>query len=155
EYDEKFHVLQAPTLFFRDVQYFRSVCEDRNVAVAVPFLDIDDFKSFNTAYIEPVVDRNVLPRFMQCLESHVYHHGYAYRQGDDEYLVVVPALPRPLALAFFEELRLTLAGLQYPEVKGRTTVSMGLCVVDPDCHLTDRELLERASVAKKYAKENG
>jgi hypothetical protein len=38
---------------------------------------------------------------------------------------------------------------------GRTTVSIGLCIVDPDCPLTDRELLDRANRAKQFAKQNG
>ena len=52
--------------------------------LAVAFLDIDDFKRFNSDYGETKVDRNLLTRFMQVLEAHVYHHGFAYRQGGKE-----------------------------------------------------------------------
>jgi hypothetical protein len=34
-------------------------------------------------------------------------------------------------------------------------VSIGLCIVEPDCPLTDRELRDRASEAKKFAKDHG
>jgi len=54
-----------------------------------------------------------------------------------------------------DELRRKLAELSYPDIPDRTTVSIGLCVVDADCPLTDLELLDRASRAKKFAKENG
>jgi GGDEF domain-containing protein len=54
-----------------------------------------------------------------------------------------------------DELCCKLAKLEYPEIQGKTTVSIGLCVVEPDCPLTDRELRDRASRAKQYAKDNG
>jgi diguanylate cyclase (GGDEF)-like protein len=155
QYDEKFHILQTPQLFLPDLAYLRAKCEDRETPLAVGFVDIDDFKALNTKYTEPKVDRNLLPRFMQTVEAHVFHHGYAYRQGGDEYLIVIPSMSRPLATAFLDELRCKLAALQYQDIEGNTTVSMGLCIVDPECPLTDRELRDRASQAKKFAKEQG
>jgi diguanylate cyclase (GGDEF)-like protein len=155
-HDEKFHILQAPQLFLPDVSYFRARCEDRETPLAIAFVDIDDFKSkFNTPHGETKVDRNVLPRFMQAVEAHLYHHGYAYRQGGDEYLILLPSLSRSLAVAFLDELRCKLADLAYPDVAEKTTVSIGLCVVDSDCLLTDRELLDRANGAKQFAKKSG
>jgi diguanylate cyclase (GGDEF)-like protein len=154
QYDEKFHILQAPTLFLPDLAYLRAKCEVRDVPLTIAFLDIDDFKRFNRDHSETKVDRNLLPRFMQTLEAHVYHHGFAYRQGGDEYLVLLPSLSDSLAIAFLDELRLKLASLTYPEIDGSTTVSIGLCIADADCPLTDRELRDRANVAKKHAKEH-
>jgi GGDEF domain-containing protein len=92
---------------------------------------------------------------MQTIEAHVFHHGYAYRQGGDEYLILVPSLSSLMANAFLDELRCELANLEYPDIQGRTTASIGLCVVDPDCPLTDRELRERAGQAKQFAKHHG
>jgi diguanylate cyclase (GGDEF)-like protein len=155
EYDEKFHILQAPTLFLRDLAYFRAKCEVRDVPVAIAFLDIDDFKRFNSKYTEPVVDRNLLPRFMLALEAHVYQHGFAYRQGGDEYLVILPSMSKPLAITFFDDLRTKVAALDYPQIDGSTTVSIGVCIAESGCPLTDRELRDLASRAKKFAKDNG
>lgn len=90
---------------------------------------------------------------MQTIEAHVYHHGYAYRQGGEEYLILLPSLSRELVLAFLDELRRKLAGLEYPETQEKTTVSIGVCIAPPDCPFTDRELLERANQAKKEAKK--
>jgi diguanylate cyclase (GGDEF)-like protein len=153
QYDEKFHILQAPALFLADLAYFRAKCEVRDAPLTIAFLDIDDFKQFNTAHSETKVDRNLLPRFMQSLEAHIYHHGFAYRQGGDEYLILVPSMSRSLAIAFLEELRAKLSALTYPEIEERTTVSIGLCIVDPDCPLTDREFRDRAVQAKNFAKK--
>ena len=155
QYDEKFHILQAPQLFLPDLGYFRAKCEDRETPLAIAFVDIDDFKQkFNTPHGETKVDRNVLPRFMQAIEAHVFHHGYAYRQGGDEYLILLPSLSRPLAIAFLDELRRRLADLSYPDVAEKTTVSIGLCIADSDCPLTDQELLDRANRAKQFAKRS-
>ena len=60
-----------------------------------------------------------------------------------------------MAIAFLDELRGKLAKLEYPDIQGPTTVSTGLCVVEPDCPLTDRELRDRAGQAKQFAKEHG
>ncbi len=156
EYDEKFHILQAPSLFLRDLRYYREKCALRGTAVAVAFLDIDDFKKkFNTPYGETKVDRNVLPRFMRALEAHVAFHGHAYRQGGDEYMILLPGLSKSLAITFLDELRTRQGDLEYPEIAARTTVSIGLCVADPDCPLTDRELRERANMAEAFAKRAG
>lgn len=155
QYDEKFHILQAPALFLPDLSYFRAKCEVRDAPLSVAFLDIDDFKRFNTSHNETKVDRNLLPRFMQTLEAHLYHHGFAYRQGGDEYLILLPSLSKPLAIAFLDELRVKLAELKYPDIDGSTTVSIGVCLAEPDCPLTDRELRDRANQAKKFAKEHG
>ncbi|MDZ4796957.1 MAG: GGDEF domain-containing protein [Bryobacteraceae bacterium] len=155
QYDEKFHILQAPSLFLPDLAYFRAKCDDRGTAIAIAFLDIDHFKHFNTEHNETKVDRNLLPRFMQAIEAQVFHHGHAYRQGGDEYLILIPSLSRQLAIAFVDELRRNLADLEYPDIKAKTTVSIGMCVVESDCPLTDRELRDRANQAKQFAKEQG
>jgi diguanylate cyclase (GGDEF)-like protein len=156
EYDEKFHILQAPALFLADLRYYREKCALRGATVAVAFLDIDDFKRrFNTPHGETKVDRRVLPRFMRTLEAHVAFHGHAYRQGGDEYLILLPGLSRDLAVAFLDELRRKLGQLEYPDVPEKTTVSVGLCVADPDCPLTDRELRDRANRAEAFAKQAG
>ena len=155
EYDQKFPILQAPNLFLPDLAYFRAKCEDREALLAVAYLDIDHFKQFNTDHSETKVDRNLLPVFMQAIEAHVYHHGYGYHEGGDEFMLIVPSLSRPLAVEFFDELRIKLAALQYPDIPGQTTISLGLCVVESGCPLTDRELRERANRAKKFAKDHG
>jgi diguanylate cyclase (GGDEF)-like protein len=156
EYDEKFHILQAPALFLRDLPHYRAKCALRGIPVAVAFLDIDDFKiKFNSRYGETKVDRNVLPRFMRSLEAHVAFHGQAYRQGGDEYLLLLPGLSKSLAVNFLDELRIKQGALEYPEVQERTTVSIGLCVAGPDCPFTNRELREKANAAEGFAKRSG
>jgi diguanylate cyclase (GGDEF)-like protein len=155
QYDQKFSILQTPALFLTDLAVFRARCEERDAPLAVAFLDIDHFKKFNTTYTETKVDRNLLPLFLQAVEAHVFHHGYAYQEGGDEIVILLPSLSRSLAIAFFDELRRKLNALEYPDIKEKTTVSIGISIIDPDCPQTDRELRDASSQAKKFAKENG
>jgi diguanylate cyclase (GGDEF)-like protein len=153
-YDEKFHILQAPDLFSTDFAFYRTRCELRAKSLIIAFLDIDNFKALNTEFGHDSVDRYVLPFFMRSLEASVYNHGFAYRFGGDEYMVLLPNFSRDIGIAFLEELRLKIGDLKY-QISTRTTVSIGMCCVSNDCSLTDRELTERAGKAMQYAKGKG
>jgi diguanylate cyclase (GGDEF)-like protein len=154
--DEKFHILQAPALFLPDLHYYRGKCRVRMIPVSIAFLDIDKFKEdFNSELGETHVDRHVLPVFMRALEAHIYGHGFAYRFGGDEYALLMPNADADLALTFVSGLRNRVTGLRFVGTDKVITISVGLCVADRDCHLTDGELLQRAEQAKNYAKKEG
>ncbi len=155
EYDEKFHILQAPTLFLPDLNYQRKKCTMRGLPFVVAFIDIDDFKSFNTEHGETHIDRYLLPQFMRALEGHVYGHGVAYRFGGDEYVILFPNADTSLATILLGGFQKKLEGLAYSGVKRRTTVSIGFCTIGVDSHLTNREVLQRAERAKNFAKKQG
>jgi diguanylate cyclase (GGDEF)-like protein len=155
-FDEKFHILTAPELFLPDLEYHRRQADLRGLSVGVVFLDIDNFKlSFNKPYGEFIVDRFVLPRFMEALEAHFYGHGQAYRFGGDEYAVIMPNADQEIGLLLLDRFRARLRELTFQNVEPRITVSAGLCVASGDCHLTNPELLERATKAKNVAKDKG
>ncbi len=155
EYDEKFHILQAPPLFMKDLRYYREKCELRSNGLVVAYLDIDDFKSFNTRYGETKIDRDLLPRFMELMESHVYTHGFAYRYGGDEYVLLLPNMSLNLGMGFIQEFQRKLAMISYRGIEEKTTVSIGALFVSSDCFLTEREVEDRANRAKNFAKKNG
>jgi diguanylate cyclase (GGDEF)-like protein len=155
QYDEKFHILQAPSLFQLDLHHYRKKCGTRRIPVSIAFLDIDKFKDFNSDVGETNVDRHVLPLFMRALELHIYGHGYAYRFGGDEYALLMPNANADLALTFVDGLRKRVSALRFVGTEKTITVSAGLCVADPDCHLTDGELLQKAERAKNFAKKAG
>lgn len=153
-YDEKFHILQAPGLFEKDLHYFRRQCDLRGTSVAAAFIDIDDFKKrFNSPYGNDRINRDVLPRFMETIESHVFGRGYGYRQGGDEYLILLPSVSFDGAIGILDELRQKVAELEYLGITERTTVSIGLCHVGQGCFLTNMEVRERATKASAYAKQ--
>ncbi|WP_438020490.1 GGDEF domain-containing protein [Sorangium sp. So ce315] len=152
EYDEKFHILEAPGLFLPDLAHYRARCALRGASIAVAFIDIDDFKAFNVQHTETAVDLHVLPPFMESIEAHVFAHGHAYRFGGDEYLITLPNASRALAVDFLRALQERLSRRRYRRVERAPTISAGLCVADVDCFLTDREIQGRANLAKNHAK---
>lgn len=155
-YDEKFHILQAPRLFRSDLDNFRSSAEVRDLSFAIAFVDIDNFKQFNTDLTETVVDRNVLPTVMRCMESHLYKRGYAYRQGGDEYMLLIFNSSKEESIRFVSELREKISKLAFRNIpKKNLTVSIGLVHVTAECYFTNRELEEKSSEAKAFAKDNG
>jgi len=154
-YDEKFHILNAPSLFLPDLNYYRAICELRSVPLCIAYLDIDKFKDFNTKYGEPRVDRDVLPRFMSALEAHVFCHGHAYRYGGDEYVIILPNMSVSQAIIFLKLFQEELQKLQYFEIDEHPEVSIGIFQVSKNSIQTDREVEERSACAKNFAKENG
>jgi len=157
-YDEKFGILLAANLFSPDLRYLRAVCEMRGTPLCIAYIDIDDFKAYNTKYGEPTVDRDILPRLMSALEAHFFFRGYAYRIGGDEYVVLLPNLSRGDAASLFASLRSRLQSVDYPlisDTEPKPTVSVGICELNAESVLTEFEGEERAAYAKQYAKENG
>jgi diguanylate cyclase (GGDEF)-like protein len=153
--DEKFHILQAPQLFLTDLDETRARCELREIGCAVAFIDIDDFKKFNSDHTEPVVDMRVLPKFMRAIEAHLFQRGHAYRVGGDEYMLLLHNSTKNDAIQFIENLRAKLEGLTYQDIVGTTTVSIGLVHIPPGSFLTSQEIQGKAAVAKARAKEAG
>jgi len=127
QFDEKFKILQAPTLLQEDLAYYRVHCELREAPLAMAYLDIDHFKErFNTLYGETLVDRNVLPRFMMCLEAFVFGRGYAYRYGGDEYALLLPGLGQRAAEDALDDLRQQLEHLTYRAMWAQMNAAAGM-----------------------------
>ncbi len=154
-YDEKFHLLHAPTLFLPDLRYYRTACEIRNSCVSIAYIDIDKFKDFNTEYGEPRIDRDMLPQFMNILECHVFSSGHAYRYGGDEYVVILPNKTQEDAACFLSKFQIKLKTAKYFDIDKNPTVSIGICEINESSYLTDNEIEDKAAFAKDYAKDNG
>lgn len=155
KYDEKFHILQSPTQFLPRLRECRIESWLRQTEITVAFIDIDNFKSFNNKYTESIVDRDVLPRIMQTIESHTYSRGWAYRFGGDEYILLLPNMGQGAAEQFLLELQARLRSLVIAAIDEDITVSIGLCTVAADSFLTDMEIQEAANKAKEHAKKVG
>ncbi len=153
DYDQKFRILQAPGLIIDDLHYYREKCSLRGAPVVVAFIDVDNFKkNFNEKYGEIEIDRRVLPVLMSKLEAHVFNHGFAYRHGGDEFVLVLPNMAVEVAPVFLDTIRRSIENLQFHGIEQRATISIGFVLIDSDCFLTDREIVEKANAAKKFAK---
>ena len=153
QFDEKFGILQSPSLFFPALRHARMEAALRNIEVAVLFVDIDDFKSFNTDFGETVVDRQILPIIMRTIEAHVYSHGAAFKFGGDEYVLLLPNMGEDMSTKFLYSLQDKLFALTIPKVERKITASIGCCIVSADSFLTDAEVLENANRAMRHAKK--
>jgi diguanylate cyclase (GGDEF)-like protein len=153
EYDQKFRILQAPALIFADLKFYRERGRQRSTPVTVAFLDIDNFKkNFNSQYDEVEIDRRVLPRIMSTIEAHMFDHGFAYRHGGDEFVLIIPNMAFEIVSIFLDKLRRSIEALEFHGIESHATISTGFVFVDDDCFLTEREIVKRANEAKKYAK---
>lgn len=151
-WDEKFRILEAPALALPDLAHYRARCRARGASLAVGFADIDDFKSVNTRLGETTVDLKVLAPFMEVVEAWAFARAHAYRFGGDEYVLLLPNVDEALAVALVRELGRRVAAADYRGTKVALSLSVGLAILDPECHLTDREALARANAAKAVAK---
>ncbi len=157
-YDEKFGILISANLFRHDLEHFRAACEMRDCPLSIAYIDIDDFKVFNTKYGEPAVDRDILPQFMSALEAHFVFRGHVYRIGGDEYITLLPNMSKDDAASLFSTFQLKLRKLNYTGIgdgESKPTVSVGICELNAASILTEFEIEERAARAKQYAKQQG
>ena len=156
-YDAKFHILMDQSLFLDDLRYFRDQCAMRDRPVSVAYIDIDNFGAFNRDLPgkETQVDRDVLPFFMSALERYVYAKGFAYREGGDEYLVLLPNADQLEALYFFDSLREYLAAVRYPIDVRSPTVSVGVYTALASLRQTSLQIQTLANAAKAHAKADG
>jgi diguanylate cyclase (GGDEF)-like protein len=153
EYDEKFHLLQAPRLLIPDLAYYRETSGARGNSVALAFVDIDDFKHLNTTHRHVLVDQLVLPVFMRYLEAFTFARGFAYRMHGDEYAILLGNGQG--AVNALDTLRRRIPTLTYQGVSERLTVSIGLCCVPPTLDRSDRDVYQLANRAMRYAKDQG
>ena len=154
EYDEKFGILLSPSQFLRRLALARREGDLRGTPVSIAFIDIDDFKSFNSKYGEFIVDKSVLPVLMRRMEAHVHAQGFAFRFGGDEYMMLLPNLNREQAISSCIAFQRSLASLKFVGADKPLSVSIGLCTSEADSPLTNRELQQRATDAKQIAKRN-
>lgn len=145
---EKFTILDSPRLLREDLEHGGGT-----FGVSVLYLDVDHFKALNTKHTERVIDRTVLPRFQILVASAVDRHGFAYAEGGDEVVILLPNTSASLATAFAEELRHHVEAQPFA-IEGdsaQITVSIGLA--SSTGH--PAQLTEWANLAKAEAKQRG
>jgi diguanylate cyclase (GGDEF)-like protein len=132
-----------------------------NSPSAVLMVDLDHFKSINDTWGHPAGD-NVLEVVATALRGATRPADVIGRFGGEEFVVLLPDVDTPEAVAAGERIRETVSGLQVPTtdkrggpvaISGRTT-SVGIAIY-PHHGSTLNELLRFADAAVYEAKENG
>ncbi|MET0440080.1 MAG: diguanylate cyclase [Devosia sp.] len=147
--DELTGLLNRRAVFER----FRNLPVSSNTSVLV--FDLDHFKAINDRQGHAAGDE-ALRRFAQVVRHHKPSEACAARIGGEEFLLVLPNMNGPQALAVAEHIR---SGFAHEILQGthggfRATVSVGLSSGSEDAENFDR-LLRRADDALYVAKNNG
>jgi diguanylate cyclase (GGDEF)-like protein len=154
ELDQKFKILYSAGQVSQDFEDYKSDLSKDQQPLAVIFLDIDHFGDLNTRYTETIVDRTMFPAFQKMLATLVKGHGAAYRQGGDEFVLLLPNHEAPECGVFAERVRRTFEHHQF-DVDGKpqsVTVSIGYAL-HPDHGESYDDVLLRANEAKRIAKQ--
>jgi diguanylate cyclase (GGDEF)-like protein len=127
--------------------------ERHGTPVCMALLDVDHFKQVNDVHGHQVGDL-VLKALAQHAKTHLRHVDKLARWGGEEFLLMLPAIPLPEAMAALERVRHDIASLRFPERPGLTvTFSAGLAMAKPGESL--ERLIERADMALYEAKRQG
>lgn len=124
-------------------------------ALSVMFVDLDHFKPVNEKQGTAVGDA-CLREIADVIRTHLGDEGSAYREGGDEFVVLLPGSDLERAKAVAENIRAEVAALRVPAGTGtvKVTVSIGVSDVVPSDEVGKR-VLDRARLASDAAKGAG
>ncbi len=153
EFDQKFKILLSAGQARLDFEAWMTELKPTGGSIAILFIDIDHFKTFNTKYTETVVDETLLPNAMALIQNLASQRGGAYKQGGEEFLVILPNHDRTEASAFAEKLRTAFERNLFlvEDNEERMTVSVGIALF-PEHGQTYDQVLKIANKAKATAK---
>ena len=152
ELEQKFKILWSAPQAERD--FHDSVSEVK--VGSLLFVDVDHFKEINTRFTEATVDRTILTAIQHLLRQGVLGRGTAYRQGGEEFLVLLPNQTKPEAQLFAERLcdEVRATPFSIDEETVHTTVSVGVAGW-PDDGGDFASVLQAANDAEHAAKKEG
>jgi diguanylate cyclase (GGDEF)-like protein len=148
--DQKFGILDAPSLLESDVQQSVGL-----LGSALVYLDIDHFKQVNTKFTERVVDKTILPQFQRLVAEATEGHGHAYAEGGDEVVILLPNFSFSMAVSFVADLLTLVRSTQFMVESQRESLTISAGVATTSVPEEAVLLPERANLAKRDAKERG
>lgn len=120
---------------------------------AVIALDIDHFKVINDLYGHDVGD-DVLKQLSWLMKEKCDESAVIFRNGGEEFLILLPSTKQSAAHRFAEQLRLKIAQYEMPSA-GNITVSLGISLWDSHSNDTIKIALKKADIALYQAKRQG
>jgi len=153
EREQKFKILYSPDQAKQDFNKWSEELKAGHQPIAIAFVDIDHFKSLNTKYGHPYVDKTILPEAQQMLVELVRFRGDAYRHGGDEFLLILPNHTENEAREFAERVRSVFEqhSFRIEEEKLSLSVSIGISTW-PECGADYEQVLQKASESNGEAK---
>jgi len=147
---EKFGILDSPKLLEIDLRG-----EPGPLGTACIYMDIDSFKPFNTKYGHTAVDAELLPEYQRLVAAAVSSHGFAYAEGGDEAVVVLPNATTEMAVAWADGFRTALVGRKFKIGGDQVELRISAGVSHADLGAERSALKERANAALLRAKADG
>lgn len=154
EMEQKFGILLSANQARIDFEQWIKELEPLNRSLALIFVDIDNFKLLNTEFTEVVIDETILPAAMRLANGLACFRGGAYRQGGEEFLIILANADESEATSFAEKMRLEFESTTF-DVNGtvkRLTVSIGVALW-PNHGSDYGEVLKKANHAESEAKQ--
>lgn len=154
EREQKFGILLSPAQAGRDFKEWIREAEAVDNPIAVFFVDVDEFKALNAKLTEVKVDQTILPDIQHLIAKLVQGRGEAYRQGGEEFVMIVPNLDASEAAAFGEKIRVAFEQRAFAtgSSEERITVSIGIALW-PGHGATYEMVLAAANRAEAEAKK--
>ncbi|MBN3926849.1 diguanylate cyclase [Nostoc sp. NMS4] len=142
--------------------YMETIMEQRlaeadrsGLPLSIIFLDIDNFKSYNSRYGH-VTANVVLQGLAKLLLKSIRSFDIACRWGGEEFVIVMPNMTLETLRKRVEQLRLDIEQMQLrdgDQILENITASFGIAVSEPG--MTVKNLLNRANQAMLEAKRTG
>ncbi|MEH2043871.1 diguanylate cyclase domain-containing protein [Nostoc sp.] len=142
--------------------YMQSITEQRlaeaersGQPLSIIFLDIDNFKSYNSRYGH-LTANIVLQGLAKLLLKSIRSFDIACRWGGEEFVIVMPNITLETLKKRVEQLRLNIEQMQLKDgdqILETITASFGIAVSEPG--ITVKDLLNRANQAMLEAKRTG
>ncbi|WP_442941801.1 diguanylate cyclase domain-containing protein [Nostoc sp.] len=123
--------------------------------LSVIFIDIDDFKSYNSHYGH-VTANIVLQELAKLLSKSIRSFDIACRWGGEEFVIVMPNMTLETLRKRAEQLRVDVEQMQLKDgdqILESITASFGIAVSEPG--ITVKDFLNRANQAMLEAKQTG
>ncbi len=122
--------------------------------LSVLFFDLDHFKRVNDSHGHAAGDE-VLVEFSRRLVRGLREGDIAFRQGGEEFVVLLPGADHGVALGIAERLRASVAGTPMPSRAGPLDVSASIGLATLRDGDSPERLLARADAAMYRAKQAG
>jgi diguanylate cyclase len=130
-------------------------CQRERQPLSMILIDIDHFKSVNDAYGHQAGDE-VLKELAAMLNEQARASDVVCRYGGEEFLILLPNMPRDVALKRAEQWRAAFAAttVLFEKARIQATLSVGIAIY-PDHGESPEELIRSADRALYVAKTEG
>ena len=116
--------------------------------------DIDYFKKVNDTYGHQAGDE-VLKTIADTFRAHMLHHGFVFRWGGEEFLLIYEDMAKEAVCAHLGQLQNEIRSLRIPWEKEEIRVTMTFGVADFEGENKPEELVRRADENLYRGKHGG